>query len=132
MTCVSPQFTAEATPYYMVNREMVAELRAVVPHTRIIVCIRNPADRLLSECVEGVSVLHPSARLVPSVQLLLLALLLPLLHTNTGRAHMPCRASLLPRPPRVLQIVVAACHVLFAGIARHVGRALRWDRVCVP
>ena len=45
------QFTGEATPYYMMSPAANARLKAMVPHVKLIICVRDPVERLFSQYV---------------------------------------------------------------------------------
>ena len=46
---LSPQFTVEASPSYMLMADTLASIAIMMPHVKIIATLREPVERMLSE-----------------------------------------------------------------------------------
>ena len=53
------QFTAEATPYYIMDPGALRRIRAMVPHAKLIVCVRDPVARFFSQYVHPAPTAYP-------------------------------------------------------------------------
>ena len=43
------QFSIDASPSYMLQRSTVANIASMLPHAKIIVALREPVERMMSE-----------------------------------------------------------------------------------
>ena len=43
------QFSIEASPAYMIRRSSLVALQELLPHAKLIVCLRDPVERLKSQ-----------------------------------------------------------------------------------
>jgi hypothetical protein len=48
-SALSPQFTVEASPSYMLMADTLASIAIMMPHVKIIASLREPVERMLSE-----------------------------------------------------------------------------------
>ena len=43
------QFTIDASPSYMLKEDTIANIASMLPHVKIIVTLREPVERMMSE-----------------------------------------------------------------------------------